>query len=58
MEIENLILEFLNQNQGSSSKEIRQGITDKKSIATIKRALSKLVAKRLIVLTGKGKATR
>jgi len=58
MEIENQILELLKQNQESSSEEIRQGISDKKSIATIKRALSKLVAKRLITSTGKGKATR
>jgi len=58
MEIENLILEFLKQNSGTSSEEIRQGISDKKSIATIKRVLSKLVAKKLISPTGKGKATR
>jgi len=58
MELKNLILEFLKQNQESSSKEIQQGITDKKSIATIKRVLSKLVAKNLIISTGKGKATR
>ncbi len=58
MEIENLILEFLEQNQESSSEEIRQGISEKKSIATIKRILSKLVVKKLIFSTGKGKATR
>ncbi len=58
MEIENLILEFLKQNPESSSGEIRQGIPEKKSIATIKRIVSKLVAKKLIISTGKGKATR
>ncbi len=58
MEIENLILEFLKQNAGTSSEEIRQGISDKKSIATIKRVLSKLVAKKLISSIGRGKATR
>ena len=58
MEIENLILEFLKQNPESSSGEIRQGIPENKSIATIKRILSKLVAKKLISSTGKGKATR
>ncbi len=58
MEIENLILEFLKQNPNSSSGEIQAGIPDKKSIATIKRILSKLVAKKLISVTGKGKATR
>jgi Fic family protein len=58
MEIENLILEFLKHNQGTSSEEIRQGIDKKRSIATIKRILSKLLAKKLIISTGKGKATR
>ena len=58
MEIENLVLEFLKQNSGTSSEKIRQGISDKKSIATIKRVLSKLVAKNLILSSGKGKATR
>ncbi len=58
MEIENLILEFLKQNPNSSSGEIQAGIPDKKSIATIKRILSKLVAKKLLSITGKGKATR
>ncbi len=58
MEIENLILEFLKQNPESSSGEIQTGIPVKKSIATIKRSLSKLKAKKLITSTGKGKATR
>ncbi len=58
MEIENLILEFLTQNTESSSSEIQTGIPDKKSIATIKRILSRLVAKKLISPIGKGKATR
>ena len=58
METENLILEFLKQNPESSSGEVRQGIPEEKSIATIKRVLSKLVAKNLISSTGKGKATR
>jgi len=58
MEIENLILEFLKQNPESSSGEIQRGISNKKSIATIKRVLSKLVTKKLISSTGKGKATK
>ena len=58
MKTENLILDFLKQNPESSSGEIQTGIPDKKSIATIKRELSKLVAKKLISSTGKGKATR
>ena len=58
METENLILEFLKQNPESSSGEVRQGIPEEKSIATIKRILSKLVAKKFISTTGRGKATR
>ena len=58
MKIENLILEFLEKKPESSSVEILQGISEKKSIATIKRVLSKLVVKKLIASTGKGKATR
>ncbi len=58
MEIKNLILDFLKQNPESSSVEIQKGILEKRSIATIKRVLAKLVAKKLITSTGKGKATR
>jgi len=58
MNIESLILDFLNQNPNSSSGEILKGISEKKSIATIKRILSKLVTEKLITVTGKGKATR
>ncbi len=58
MTIENLILEFLEKKPESSSVEILQGISEKKSIATIKRVLSKLVVKKLIASTGRGKATR
>lgn len=45
MEIENSILEFLKQNQDGSSEEIRQGISNKKSIATIKRVKSDIFNK-------------
>ena len=58
MRIENLILEFLKHHPESASEIIRQGIPEKKSIATIKRALAKLVAKKLISTTGKGRATK
>ena len=58
MTIEKQILAFLEQNPGRSSGEIQSGIPERKSIATIKRVLSKLVARKLITSTGKGKATR
>lgn len=58
MTTENSILEFLKQNNKSSSNEILQGINEKKSIATIKRVLSKLKNEKLIISIGKGKATK
>jgi len=58
MVLENVILKFIKQNEESSSEEIRLGIIEKKSIATIKRNLSKLIAKKLIIPIGKGKATK
>jgi len=58
MNIEKLILEFIRQNPNCSSNEILQGISEKKSLATVKRILSKLISEKLIISTGKGKATR
>ena len=58
MKTENLILDYLKQHPESSSGEIRTGIAEQKSIATIKRVLSKLVAKKFISSSGKGKSTR
>jgi Fic family protein len=57
MNIEQQILDFLKINPGSSSKRILEGIEDKKSIATVKRVLSKLVSEKLILTDGKGKST-
>jgi len=53
-----LIIEYVKQNPNCSSKEIFQGIGEKKSLATVKRILSKLIQERLIISTGKGKSTR
>jgi Fic family protein len=58
MNTEKQILNFLKLNTTGSSAEILLGIEDKKSIATIKRVLSKLISDQLIIATGKGKATR
>ncbi len=58
MEIEKNIVQFLSIHPESSSEAIRQGIRETKSLATIKRALSKLTAKKLVISTGKGRATR
>ena len=58
MNIEKQILEFLKSNPASSSNRILESIKEKKSIATIKRILSKLISEKLISTTGKGKSTR
>ena len=58
MNIEKQILDFLKSNPESSSNGILQSIEEKKSIATIKRVLSKLISDSLILATGKGKSTR
>ena len=58
MNIEKQILDFLKNNPASSSNQILENIEEKKSIATIKRILSKLVSEKLISTTGKGKSTR
>jgi len=58
LNIEKQILDFLKSNPESSSNQILEKIEEKKSIATIKRILSKLVSEKLISTTGKGKSTR
>ena len=58
MNIEKQILDFLKSNPESSSNQILENIEEKKSIATIKRILSKLISQNLISTTGKGKSTR
>ncbi len=58
MNIEKQILDFLKSNSESSSNQILENIEEKKSIATIKRILSKLVSENLIITIGKGKSTR
>jgi len=58
MTTEDSILNLLKLNNERSSSKILQGIDEKKSIATIKRALSKLINEKLIISLGKGKATK
>ncbi len=52
------ILEYLNENQSRSSKEIHEGIKTTKAYATIKRVLAELVNDNYIVTTGRGKGTK
>ncbi len=58
MDIKKEITDFLGKNPDKSSSDILEGISEKKSIATIKRALSTLLSEKLIVSVGKGKSTR
>ncbi len=58
MNDKNLIIEYLKQNPNSSSTEIFEGIGEQKSLATVKRILSKLIQEKLIIAIGKGKSTR
>jgi Fic family protein len=58
MEIRYLILDYIKQNSECSSNAIYHGISSTKSLATVKRNISKLIDENLIVATGKGKATR
>lgn len=58
MDNKSLIIKYVKTNPGSSSKEIFEGVGEKKSLATIKRVLSKLIQEQLIISTGKGKSTR
>ncbi len=58
MDDKKLIIEYVKQYPNCSSKEIFQGYGEKRSLATVKRILLKLIQERLIITTGKGKSTR
>ncbi len=58
MNAERWVIEFIRQNTNYSPNEILQGISEKKSLATIKRILSKLISDKQVIATGRGKATR
>ena len=51
------IIDFISRHPNTSSKEIEDGL-QAMAIATIKRALKKLVAENYILVKGKGKSTR
>ena len=54
----NLILEFIKANPSLSSKEISDKIDAGFGYASVKRTLQKLIAEKLIIPSGKGKATK
>jgi len=55
---ETAIIDFINSNPGSSSKEIHDGISISISYATVKRLLTKLTDDNLISVKGQGKGTK
>lgn len=52
------IIDYLQNQPGSSSKEIYENLTVQVSYATVKRILTKLSSKKLIILKGQGKGTK
>lgn len=56
--LDTIILEFLEKNPLSSSKDIYDGISSTKGYATIKRSLNNLIELNYISKEGKGKGTK
>jgi Fic family protein len=56
--LDTIILEFLENNPLSSSKDIYDGISSTKGYATIKRSLNNLIEQNYISREGKGKGTK
>ncbi len=54
----NVVIEFIRDNPTLSSKEIHQKLPLSIGYATVKRVLTKLSLKKLIITTGKGKGTK
>lgn len=52
------VLDFLKENPASSSKEIFEGLDSSVSYATLKRMITALLKDNLVVIDGKGKASR
>lgn len=55
---ERQIIEFVQKNEGSSSKEIFDGTNISASYATLKRFLSALISKQYVISEGRGKGTK
>ena len=53
-----VIIDFLKNNLGSSSKEVHENILNTISYATAKRILAKLVSDHFLEIKGKGKGTK
>ena len=58
MDVQELILNYLNKKPNSSSKEIFEGLHSAVSYATVKRCLSKLLSENHIIQNGNAKNSR
>ena len=54
----NIVLDYIKEHPGVSSKQISDALADKASLATIKRAINELVSEFYIYSEGKARATR
>ena len=52
------ICQYLKDHSGTSSREIHEGIGQTVSYATVKRELQELLANKLVITNGQGKATK
>jgi Fic family protein len=57
-DILDIIINYLINNPGSSSKTVYEGLQNQVSYSTVKRLLTKLEQDKLIISSGQGKATR
>ncbi len=55
---EQQIIDFVRKTQGSSSKDVFEGVSISVSYATLKRMLAKLISRNYLSTTGKGKGTK
>ncbi|MBK0384340.1 Fic family protein [Pedobacter sp. SD-b] len=58
MDLQELLINYIQANPSQSSMEIHEGIHTDKAYATTKRALGKLVTDGFIIIEGKGKGTK
>ena len=58
LNLEKGLLDFIQKNPNSSSKEIYDGLGNLVAYATIKRGIQELLNKNLISTIGKGRATK
>lgn len=53
-----LVIDFIKENKGSSSKKIFENIAISSSYATLKRTLTKLISENYVISEGQGKGTK